>query len=379
MDFNNNEIRRYARQLALPEVGREGQKKLRQASVLCVGAGGLGCPALLYLTAAGLGRIGIVDFDRVDLTNLHRQVLFGSKDLGQLKTEAARDVLCQANPEVEIVLHSERLTEKNALAILASYDVVVDGTDNFPARYLSNDACFFLNKPLIYGSISRFEGQASVFGPALGAPCYRCLHPHPPPPGTIPNCAEAGVLGVLPGLIGSIQATETLKLVLGIGEMLTGRLLWVNALEMRWRELKIRRDPQCPLCGENPSITRLIEAPAVCALREPREENPKEVSVQEMKRALENPQLGIQVVDVRESYEAQLVALSGAVLLPLSSLQQRYTELNPSQELYLFCKAGVRSLHAVDFLRKHGFPRVRSVRGGLLAWGEEIDPTLSRY
>jgi len=382
MDLNDSELRRYARQLILPEVGREGQKKIRAASVLCVGAGGLGSPLALYLAAAGIGRLGILDFDTVDLSNLHRQVLHGTEDVGRAKTESARDALARLNPEVEVVVHTTRLTRDNALELLCAYDVIADGTDNFPTRYLVNDACVLLGKPNVYGSVFRFEGQASLFAPHLGGPCYRCLYPEPPPPGSVPGCAEGGVLGVLPGIIGLIQATETLKLILGRGTSLLNRLLLFNALDMTFRELKIRRDPACPLCGSNPTITALMDYNQFCGLptsQSPSAVHPDEVSVQELKRALDNPAPGIHVLDVREPDEYQIARIPGALLLPLSQLGQRWSELNPDQSYYLYCKSGVRSLRAVQFLRRLGFHQLKSVRGGIDAWSREVDPSVPQY
>ncbi|HRT07787.1 MAG TPA: molybdopterin-synthase adenylyltransferase MoeB [Candidatus Paceibacterota bacterium] len=382
MDLNDSELRRYARQLILPEVGREGQKKIRAASVLCVGAGGLGSPLALYLAAAGIGRLGILDFDTVDLSNLHRQVLHGTEDVGRAKTESARDALARLNPEVEVVVHTTRLTRDNALELLRAYDVIADGTDNFPTRYLVNDACVLLGKPNVYGSVFRFEGQASLFAPHLGGPCYRCLYPEPPPPGSVPGCAEGGVLGVLPGIIGLIQATETLKLILGRGTSLLNRLLLFNALDMTFRELKIRRDPACPLCGSNPTITALMDYNQFCGLptsQSPSAVHPDEVSVQELKRALDNPAPGIHVLDVREPDEYQIARIPGAQLLPLSQLGQRWSELNPDQSYYLYCKSGVRSLRAVQFLRRLGFHQLKSVRGGIDAWSREVDPSVPQY
>jgi molybdopterin/thiamine biosynthesis adenylyltransferase/rhodanese-related sulfurtransferase len=382
MDLNDSELRRYARQLILPELGREGQKKIRAAGVLCVGAGGLGSPLALYLAAAGIGRLGILDFDTVDLSNLHRQVLHGTDDVGRAKTESARDAIARLNPEVEVVVHTTRLTRDNALELLRAYDVIADGTDNFPTRYLVNDACVLLGKPNVYGSVFRFEGQASLFAPHLGGPCYRCLYPEPPPPGSVPGCAEGGVLGVLPGIIGLIQATETLKLILGRGTSLLNRLLLFNALDMTFRELKIRRDPACPLCGSNPTITALMDYNQFCGLptsQSPSAVHPDEVSVQELKRALDNPAPGIHVLDVREPDEYQIARIPGAQLLPLSQLGQRWSELNPDQSYYLYCKSGVRSLRAVQFLRRLGFHQLKSVRGGIDAWSREVDPSVPQY
>ena len=382
MELTQHALRRYARHLNLPEVGLAGQKKICAARVLCIGAGGLGSPVLLYLAAAGVGKLGIVDFDAVDLSNLQRQILHGTDKLGQPKTESARESLRRINPEVGVVVHQTRLTSANALDVLRPYDIVVDGTDNFPTRYLTNDACVLLRKPNVYGSIFRFEGQAGLFAPHLGGPCYRCLYPEPPPPGTVPSCAEGGVLGVLPGVIGCIQATEVLKLITGAGTSLLGRLLLYDALEMRFREIKVRRDPACPLCGERPTITKLIDYEQFCGIAPAPAESvghPDEVTVQDMKRALDNPSLGIQVVDVREPDEFQIARVTGTTLLPLSELERRFGELNPEQTIYLHCKGGVRSLKAVQFLKQQGFKSVKSVRGGILAWAHEIDARTSRH
>ena len=366
----------------LPEVGLEGQKKIRATSVLCVGAGGLGSPILLYLAAAGIGKLGIVDYDSVDSSNLQRQIIHGTGDVGKPKTQSARAALLRANPHVEVELHETRLTSQNALEILRPYDIVIDGTDNFPTRYLTNDACVLLRKPNVYGSIFRFEGQASLFGPHLGGPCYRCLYPEPPPPGLVPSCAEGGVLGVLPGIIGLIQATEALKLALGVGDLLLNRLLLFQALEMKFRELKLRRDPECPICGANPTITQLIDYENFCGVKPEAPMNsvdPDEVTVQEMKRALSEPDLGIQVIDVREPDEYQIAHLEGTLLFPLSQLAQRFSELDPDRHYYIHCKVGARSMRALEFLRQQGFKHLKSVKGGINAWSQEIDPTVPRY
>jgi len=368
--------------LILPEVGLAGQKKICSTSVLCIGAGGLGSPIAMYLAAAGIGKLGIVDFDTVDFSNLQRQILHTDADVGRSKAESAKETVRGINPNVEVVLHETRLTSENALDIIRPYDIVVDGTDNFPTRYLTNDACVLLRKPNVYGSIFRFEGQASVFAPHLGGPCYRCLYPEPPPPGMVPSCAEGGVLGVLPGIIGCIQTTEILKLALGKGSSLIGRLLLFNALDMKFRELKLRRDPQCPVCGENPTITQLIDYEMFCGItREPAEPeaNPDEVTVQDMKRALDNPNLGIKVLDVREPDEYEIARVDGVPLLPLSQINQRFTELDPNQQYYIHCKAGVRSLKAVQFLKEQGFKYVKSVKGGISAWSDEIDHSVPKY
>ena len=382
MELNSDEIRRYSRHLILPEVGLEGQRKIRAASVLCIGAGGLGSPVAMYLAAAGIGRLGLVDFDAVDVSNLQRQILHGTPDVGRPKTQSAAQALHRLNPHVQVVLHEARLASDNALEVIRPYDIVVDGTDNFPTRYLTNDACVLLRKPNVYGSVFRFEGQASLFAPHLGGPCYRCLFPEPPPPGAVPNCAEGGVLGVLPGIIGLIQATEALKLILGKGVSLLSRLLLFDALEMRIRELKLRRDPQCPLCGEHPTITRLIDYEAFCGsapLAARPGLHPDEVTVQELKHALDDPALGVEVLDVREPGEYAIARINGARLVPMSRLAQQFTELDANRSYYIYCKTGSRSLHAVQFLRQRGFKRLKSVKGGIAAWADEIDPTVPKY
>ena len=380
MELNNDEIKRYSRHLILPEVGLAGQKRIKAASVLCIGAGGLGSPIAMYLAAAGIGKIGIVDFDVVDYSNLQRQILHTDADVGRSKAESAKETIQGINPNCEVVIHNTRISSENALDLIRPYDIVVDGTDNFPTRYLTNDACVLLKKPNVYGSIFRFEGQASVFAPHLGGPCYRCLYPQPPPPGEVPSCAEGGVLGVLPGIIGCIQATEILKLALGKGNLLIGRLLLFNALEMKFRELKLRRDPQCPICGEHPIIKELIDYEVFCGIQPPAQgENPDEVTVQEMKRALDNPSLGIKVIDVREEFEYEIARIEGVPLLPMSQLNRRFTELDPNTQYYLLCKVGARSADAADFLREQGFKYVKNIKGGTDAWAREIDPKMPRY
>ena len=382
MELDNDEICRYSRHLILPEVGLAGQKKICATSVLCIGAGGLGSPIAMYLAGAGIGKLGLADFDAVELSNLQRQVIHGTDDIGRPKTQSARDSIHRLNPNVEVIVHNVQITRQNALDVIRPYDIVVDGTDNFPTRYLTNDACVLLHKPNVYGSIFRFEGQASVFAPHLGGPCYRCIFPEPPPPGMVPSCAQGGVLGVLPGIIGLIQTTEILKLALGIGSSLAGRLLLFDALEMKFRELKLRRDPQCPLCGEHPTITDLIDYQMFCGLTPSSPKpvmNPDEVTVQEMKRALDDSQLGIKVIDVREPGEYQIARVQGVSLMPLSTLARRFTELDPNQHYYIHCKAGARSLQALHFLRKHGFNQLNSVRGGIDAWSDQIDRTVPKY
>jgi len=382
MDLSNDEIRRYSRHLILPEVGLAGQKKICSTSVLCIGAGGLGSPIAMYLAAAGIGKLGLLDFDSVDFSNLQRQILHGTEDVGRPKIESAKETIRSINPGVEVMLHNARITSENALDIIGQYDIVVDGTDNFPTRYLTNDACVLLKKPNVYGSIFRFEGQASVFAPHIGGPCYRCLYPEPPPPGMVPSCAEGGVLGVLPGIIGCIQATEILKLALGQGTSLIGRLLLFNSLDMKFRELKLRRDPQCPVCGDNPTIKELIDYEMFCGMQ-PEPEGPTkdedEVTVQEMKKALEHPALGIQVIDVRDADEYPIAHIDGVPQIPLGTLPRRFTELDPNQMIYLHCKSGKRSLKAVEFLKQQGFKYVKSVRGGIAAWSDEIDDSVAKY
>jgi adenylyltransferase/sulfurtransferase len=336
----------------------------------------------MYLAAAGIGRLGLVEFDRVELSNLQRQLLHSTLDLGRPKTESASERLQALNPGVELVVHNVKLTSENALGILGQYDIIVDGTDNFPTRYLVNDACVLLGKPNIYGSILRFDGQASVFAPELGGPCYRCLFPEPPPPGAVPSCAEGGVLGVLPGVIGTIQATEALKLALGAGRTLVGRLLLYDALEMSFREIKVRRDPKCPVCGDEPTITQLVDYENFCGAKQNDQNTPMnadEVSVQDMKQALEDPNRAIRVIDVREPDEHRIARIEGVPLFPLSMLEQRYQELNPDQEYYIHCKAGGRSMRALQFLRQRGFKRLKIVKGGITAWSEQIDPSVPKY
>jgi molybdopterin/thiamine biosynthesis adenylyltransferase/rhodanese-related sulfurtransferase len=381
MELSNEEIRRYSRHLILPEVGLAGQKKIKATSVLCIGAGGLGSPIAMYLAAAGVGKIGIVDFDTVDYSNLQRQILHTDADVGRSKAESAKETINGINPNCQVELYNTRISSENALDLIRPYDIVVDGTDNFPTRYLTNDACVLLKKPNVYGSIFRFEGQASVFAPHLGGPCYRCLYPEPPPPGMVPSCAEGGVLGVLPGIIGCIQTNEILKLALGKGTPLISRLLLFNALDMKFRELKLRRDPQCPICGDHPTIKELIDYEVFCGI-EPEPENdgnPDEVTVQDMKKALDDPALGIKILDVREPYEYEISKIEGVPLLPMSQLTNRFTELDPNTQYYLHCKVGQRSLQALDFLRQQGFKYVKSVKGGIDAWSIEIDREEPRY
>jgi molybdopterin/thiamine biosynthesis adenylyltransferase/rhodanese-related sulfurtransferase len=380
VELSNEEIARYSRHLIMPEVALDGQKKLKQARVLTVGAGGLGSPLALYLAAAGVGTLGIVDFDIVDQSNLQRQILHGTSDLGRPKMESAREEIEDINPNVKVEAFEEALTSENALEIFEDFDVIVDGTDNFPTRYLVNDACVLLSKPNVYGSIFRFEGQASVFYAEEG-PCYRCLYPEPPPPGLVPSCAEGGVLGILPGAIGTIQATETIKLLLGIGEPLIGRLLLYDALGMRFREMKLRKDPNCPVCGENPTVTELIDYQEFCGIPQAntKEEADKvpEIAVGELKEKLDNGG-GVSVLDVREPHEYE-VANIGARLIPLGELPERLVELDRDETLAVHCKTGGRSARAVKLLRDAGFQNVYNVKGGITAWSEEIDPSVPKY
>ncbi len=378
--LSNEEILRYSRHLIMPEVGMEGQLKLKQAKVLLIGTGGLGAPLGLYLAAAGVGRLGLVDFDVVDFTNLQRQVTFATSDVGRPKIEAARERLSGMNPNIEIEAFETKLTSENALELFRDFDIIVDGTDNFPTRYLVNDACILLGKPNVYGSIFRFEGQVTVFGVA-GGPCYRCLYPEPPPPGLVPSCAEGGVLGVLPGIVGSIQAMETIKLVLGRGDNLIGRLLLFDALAMKFRELKLRKNPACPVCGEKPTVTKLIDYYEFCGVRG--EEAPgtsvqvPEIAPRELKARLDRGD-DLFILDVREPHEYQICNLKGH-LIPLGELPRRAHELDSSREIVAHCRSGKRSADAVDFLKKAGFRKIWNLKGGILAWSDEVDPSVPKY
>jgi molybdopterin/thiamine biosynthesis adenylyltransferase/rhodanese-related sulfurtransferase len=378
--LSKEEVLRYSRHLIMPEVGMEGQLKLKAAKVLCIGTGGLGAPLGVYLAAAGVGRIGLVDFDMVDLTNLQRQILFSTSDVGRPKIEAAADRLRGLNPEIQIDTFETRLTSENALELFKDYDIIVDGTDNFPTRYLVNDACVLLGKQNVYGSIFRFEGQVTVFG-APGGPCYRCLYPEPPPPGLVPSCAEGGVLGVLPGIVGSIQAAEALKLIIGKGEPLIGRLLLFEALEMRFRELKLRKNPECPVCGAHPTVTKLIDYAEFCGIRGEEAPAPQttvpEIAPRELKARLDRGD-DLFILDVREPHEYQICNLGGH-LIPLGDLSRRASELNSSREIVAHCRSGKRSAEAVEFLRKAGFRKVLNLKGGILAWSDEVDPSVPKY
>jgi len=375
--LSHEEILRYSRHLLLPEVGVEGQRALKGARVLTIGAGGLGSPIALYLAAAGVGTLGIVEFDVVDLTNLQRQVLHGTSQVGRPKLDSAAARLGDLNPHVRVERHPVQLSSANALEILGAYDIVIDGSDNFPTRYLVNDAAVLLGKPLVYGSIFRFEGQVSVFDASRG-PCYRCLYSEPPPPGLVPSCAEGGVLGVLPGIVGSLQALEAIKLILGVGEPLVGRLLLFDALRLRFRELQLRKDPDCPLCGPRPSITGLIDYEAFCGIGAPVVPTGSEISATELHAALDAGR-PVAILDVREPHEFEIVHLPGSTLIPLRELPGRLAQLDSRAELVVLCHHGMRSLQAVELLRGAGFQHARSLAGGIDAWAIEVDPSLARY
>jgi molybdopterin/thiamine biosynthesis adenylyltransferase/rhodanese-related sulfurtransferase len=388
ISLNKDEILRYSRHLILPEVGMEGQLKLKNAKVLMVGAGGLGAPLGLYLAASGVGRVGIVDFDVVDFSNLQRQVIHGTKDVGRKKLDSAADSMLDINPYMMVDKFDTAITSENALDIIKDYDMVVDGTDNFPTRYLINDACVLLKKPNVYGSIFRFEGQATIFA-YPGGPCYRCLYPEPPPPGLVPSCAEGGVLGILPGTIGLIQATEAVKLILGVGESLVGRLLLYDALAMRFRELKLRRNTECPMCGDHPSIHELIDYHQFCGVPNPSEVAPvaeqqagfmpdTEIDAVALKARLDRGDK-FQFIDVREPNEYQIASIPGAKLIPLGDLPKRVNELDPNVEVVAHCKMGGRSAKACDFLRQSGFKSVKNMLGGITAWSDKIDPSVPKY
>ena len=378
--LSNEEIRRYSRHLILPEFGMEGQRKLKQGSVLLIGTGGLGSPLALYLAAAGVGHIGLVDFDIVDESNLQRQIIHGTSTLGIRKTESAKMRLRDLNPHIDIATYDVQITSENAFDLIRPYDVIVDGTDNFPTRYLTNDACVMLGKPNVYGSIFRFEGQATVFSPKHGGPCYRCLYPEPPPPGLVPSCAEGGVLGVLPGVVGTIQATEAIKLLTGIGEPLIGRLLLYDALAMRFRELKLRRNPDCPVCGDHPTVTELIDYQQFCGIspEEAHRDATIEITPAEVADWLhsDNPPF---LLDVREPNEWEICHIPGAVRISVNELAERMNELDSAVEMVVYCRSGVRSARAVELLRQAGFRKVKNMAGGILRWSDEVDPSLPKY
>jgi len=379
-ELSKEEILRYSRHLIMPEVGMEGQLKLKNASVLLIGTGGLGAPLGMYLAAAGIGRIGLVDFDVVDFSNLQRQIIHGTKDVGRKKLDSAADTMHDINPYVQIDKYDVAITSENALDIMRPYDIIIDGTDNFPTRYLTNDACVLLGKPNVYGSIFRFEGQATVFS-YPGGPCYRCLYPEPPPPGLVPSCAEGGVLGILPGLIGVIQATEAVKLILGTGEPLVGRLVLYDALAMRFRELRLRRNPECPVCGDNPTIKELIDYHQFCGV--PREAAEPvvvegDLTAVEVKERIDRGD-NFKLIDVREPHEYQIAKIPTAKLIPLGELPKRLSELNPDEEFVMHCKSGMRSAKAVDLMKANGYKKVRNMTGGILAWSDTVDPSVPKY
>ena len=381
-ELSTDDLSRYSRHLILPEVGMEGQRRLKAARVLCVGTGGLGSPLALYLTAAGIGTLGLADFDVVDSSNLQRQIIHSTKDIGRKKIDSAEEKLSALNPAIRIVKHETMLSSANALDILKDYDIVADGTDNFPTRYLVNDACVLLGKPNVYGSIFRFEGQASVFATEAG-PCYRCLYPEPPPPGLVPSCAEGGVLGILPGLVGVIQATEVIKLILGKGDSLVGRLLLVDALNMRFRELKLRKNPECPVCGSNPTVTALIDYEHFCGIvpETPQEKNVKngipQLTVKELKARRDSGE-DIFLLDVREPYEVQIAQIGGTVI-PQNDVPNRLAEIPRDREIVVHCRSGARSQRIAEFLKQSGYTQVVNLAGGILAWSDEIDPKVQKY
>ena len=377
IELSPEEIRRYGRHLIMPEVGMKGQKRLKAAKVLLVGAGGLGSPLCLYLAAAGIGRIGLVDFDQVDQSNLQRQVIYTVRDVGRPKLKAAKDRILELNPNVQVDSYETRLTSENALEVIRDYDLLVDGTDNFPTRYLVNDACVLLGKVNVYGSIFRFEGQISVFDAKIG-PCYRCLYPEPPPPGMVPSCAEGGVLGILPGVVGTLQAVETIKIIIKKGESLTGRLLLFDALNMNFKELKLKKNPNCPICGQNPTIKSLIDYETFCGVKQSEKlSHENEITVTEVKQRMDAGHVNL--IDVREPHEHEICRIAGSKLLPLSELPNRVNEFNLTDEYVLYCHVGGRSARAVSFLHQLGFRRVKNLIGGIDAWATEIDHSIPRY
>ncbi len=383
IEFSNDEIARYSRHLIMPEVTLEGQKRIKAASILCIGTGGLGSPIALYLAAAGIGRLGLVDGDTVDFSNLQRQILHGTKDVGRKKLNSARDSIREVNPNVQVDLYDTFFTAANARQIAEPYDVIIDGTDNFPTRYCSNDISVFLKKPNVYGSIFRFDGQCTVFAPHLGGPCYRCMFPEPPPPGMVPSCAEGGVLGVLPGVIGVLQAIEAIKLIVGIGESLIGRLLHFDALKLKFREFKLRRDPKCPVCSEHPTITELIDYEQFCGIPEAQAAEAQEslvptITALQLKGKFDQGERFV-LVDVREPYEYDICRIPGARLIPLGELPSRMSELDSADEIVLQCKSGMRSARALKLLQEAGFAKLWNVEGGILAWSDTVDSTVPKY
>jgi adenylyltransferase/sulfurtransferase len=380
--LSHEEILRYSRHLLIPEVGLEGQRKLKAASILVIGTGGLGSPVSLYLAAAGIGRIGLVDFDVVDSSNLQRQVIHGTSGIGELKVESARRRMLDLNPDIQVECTNEPFTSANAMRIAQDYDLIIDGTDNFPTRYLTNDLCVLTGKPNVYGSIFRFDGQVSVFDAKRG-PCYRCLFPEPPPPGLVPSCAEGGVLGVLPGTIGTLQATEALKLILGIGEPLIGKLLLYNALDMSFEFVRLRKNPNCKVCGVNPEVTTLIDYDAFCGVPGVGHEEGSagadwDISAQQLAGRLQQDHQ-LLLLDVREPHELEISHIEGATLIPLGQLAARLSELDSAEEMVVFCKAGTRSARALELLVSAGFRKVKNLRGGINAWVSEIDPSQPIY
>ncbi len=377
--LTSEEAQRYSRHLMLPEMGIEGQERLKRSSVLCIGAGGLGSPMALYLAAAGVGRLGMVDFDVVEFSNLQRQIIHSTNDVGRPKLTSAKEKLEAINPHVRVEAHETRLSSENALELFREYDVIADGTDNFPTRYLVNDACILTGKPNVYGSIFRFEGQASVFG-VPGGPCYRCLYPEPPPAGLVPSCAEGGVLGILPGMVGTIQATEAIKLLVGIGRPLVGRLLLFDALELNFREVRLRPDPECPICGEHRTIDRLIDYEQFCGVGQVEEEQTTlvEVTPTQLQEEVEAGR-DLVILDVRNPYEVDICRIEGSIVIPLGELMSRVDELDPEREMVVHCRSGARSARAIEQLQGHGFSKMRNLEGGILAWARDVDPSLPSY
>ncbi|MBV9299105.1 MAG: molybdopterin-synthase adenylyltransferase MoeB [Verrucomicrobia bacterium] len=383
VDLSNDEIARYSRHLIMPEVTLDGQKRIKAASVLCIGTGGLGSPLALYLAAAGIGRLGLVDYDVVDFSNLQRQILHGTEDVGRKKLNSARDRIKAINPNVQVDLHDMMFRSENAMQLVQPYDIVIDGTDNFPTRYLSNDVCVLTKKPNVYGSIFRFDGQCTVFAPHLGGPCYRCMFPEPPPPGMVPSCAEGGVLGVLPGIIGVVQAIEAIKMIIGIGDSLIGRLVSFDALKLRFQEFKIRKDPECPICGEHPTIHELIDYDQFCGIPQADAEAAKELQVPtitatELKTKIDRKDKFV-LVDVREQFEYDISRIPGSRLIPLGELPARLSELDSADEIVLHCKVGGRSAKALRILQEAGFRKLNNLQGGITAWSDEVDPSIPKY
>jgi molybdopterin/thiamine biosynthesis adenylyltransferase/rhodanese-related sulfurtransferase len=383
IDFSNDEIARYSRHLIMPEVTLDGQKRIKAASVLCIGTGGLGSPIALYLAAAGIGRLGLVDFDVVDFSNLQRQILHSTEDVGRKKLNSAKDRIKAVNPNVQVELHDMMFRSENAMQVVQDYDIVIDGTDNFPTRYLSNDVCVLAKKPNIYGSIFRFDGQCTVFAPHLGGPCYRCMFPEPPPPGMVPSCAEGGVLGVLPGIIGVMQAIEAIKLIIGIGDSLIGRLVSFDALKLRFKEFKIRKDPSCPICGDHPTIHELIDYDQFCGIPQADAEAAKELEVPtitatQLKTKIDRKDKFV-LVDVREPFEYDISRIPGSKLIPLGELPARLSELDSADDIVLHCKVGGRSAKALRILQEAGFRKLNNLQGGITAWSDEVDPSIPKY